>query len=135
MARLPIPGRDDDVWGEVLNEFLRVGHGEEGATRTPYVDARRYPHLKAAADAIGEREETLLIAAPLSLAASALTVPGNITLEFSATVRSSSEKVNPSPSLALLWRGCGRFSTSEDRGKSCLGHFPAGLPAVVRRYR
>ena len=108
MARLPIPGRDDDVWGEVLNEFLRVGHGEDGATRTPYVDARRYPHLKAAVDAIGAREETLLIAAPLSLGASALTVPGNIALEFlrngSLIVGEGESVTIAGPIVAGLWQ-------------------------------
>lgn len=30
MARLPIPGSDDQTWGEILNEFLRVEHNEDG---------------------------------------------------------------------------------------------------------
>ncbi|PLS81099.1 hypothetical protein CYG49_03150 [Candidatus Saccharibacteria bacterium] len=31
MARLPTPGGDDDVWGNVLNDYLSVGHGADGA--------------------------------------------------------------------------------------------------------
>src|SRR3954467_11517156 len=33
MARLPIPGRDGDHWGAVLNDVLRVGHHEDGSLR------------------------------------------------------------------------------------------------------
>jgi hypothetical protein len=29
-ARLPTPGADDGAWGDVLNEFLSVGHDEDG---------------------------------------------------------------------------------------------------------
>ena len=30
MARLPVPGSDDDRWGMILNEFLSVSHREDG---------------------------------------------------------------------------------------------------------
>jgi len=30
MPRLPVPGQDQDGWGAILNEFLRVGHSENG---------------------------------------------------------------------------------------------------------
>lgn len=30
MARLPVPGFDNDEWGGILNEFLRVEHREDG---------------------------------------------------------------------------------------------------------
>jgi hypothetical protein len=30
MARLPNPGSDDGVWGEILNEFLEVEHNADG---------------------------------------------------------------------------------------------------------
>jgi parallel beta-helix repeat protein len=33
MARLPIPGQDDEVWGEILNEFLLQSHNEDGTLR------------------------------------------------------------------------------------------------------
>ena len=29
MARLPIPGSDEDRWGDLLNEFLLVGHDDD----------------------------------------------------------------------------------------------------------
>jgi|GEM_PF-2002160 len=30
MARLPLPGNDDDIWGDVLNQYLLVGHNADG---------------------------------------------------------------------------------------------------------
>jgi hypothetical protein len=33
MPRLPIPGQDGDQWGDVLNEFLRISHNEDGTLR------------------------------------------------------------------------------------------------------
>ncbi|HSX34608.1 MAG TPA: hypothetical protein VLF62_03105 [Candidatus Saccharimonadales bacterium] len=30
MSRLPVPGSDDDVWGDVLNDFLSVAHDGSG---------------------------------------------------------------------------------------------------------
>lgn len=31
MARLPTPGGDDDVWGNLLNDYLTTGHGTDGS--------------------------------------------------------------------------------------------------------
>ncbi|MBI2009525.1 hypothetical protein HYS84_03950 [Candidatus Saccharibacteria bacterium] len=33
MARLPIPGGDDGVWGDILNEFLSVEHNADGTQK------------------------------------------------------------------------------------------------------
>jgi hypothetical protein len=33
MARLPIPGGDDDTWGQVLNDFLTVSHASDGTLK------------------------------------------------------------------------------------------------------
>ena len=33
MPRLPIPGTDDDRWGDILNDFLLTGHRSDGTTR------------------------------------------------------------------------------------------------------
>lgn len=33
MARLPVPGSDDHVWGNVLNDFLSVGHNTDGSLK------------------------------------------------------------------------------------------------------
>ena len=35
MARLPVPGQDIGTWGEVLNEFLVVGHNTDGTLKLP----------------------------------------------------------------------------------------------------
>ncbi len=34
MARLPVPGQDPGVWGEILNEFLLVAHNSDGSLRS-----------------------------------------------------------------------------------------------------
>lgn len=33
MPRLPIPGADNDTWGQVLNDFLSVSHGTDGTVK------------------------------------------------------------------------------------------------------
>lgn len=33
MPRLPIPGSDRGQWGDVLNEYLRVSHNEDGTLK------------------------------------------------------------------------------------------------------
>jgi hypothetical protein len=30
MARLPVPHKDTNVWGQLLNQYLRVEHDEDG---------------------------------------------------------------------------------------------------------
>jgi hypothetical protein len=34
MARLPVPGSDDDVWGDILNEYLGVEHNADGTLKS-----------------------------------------------------------------------------------------------------
>lgn len=34
MARLPIPGSDDNTWGDVLNDYLSVEHNSDGTQKT-----------------------------------------------------------------------------------------------------
>lgn len=38
MARLPIPGGDDGVWGDILNNFLRIAHNPDGTLKTVPVE-------------------------------------------------------------------------------------------------
>jgi hypothetical protein len=33
MVRLPLAGADEDRWGALLNEFLRVAHRDDGTVR------------------------------------------------------------------------------------------------------
>ncbi|MCB0012786.1 MAG: right-handed parallel beta-helix repeat-containing protein [Anaerolineales bacterium] len=50
MARLPVPGSDDGAWGALLNDFLLVGHREDGTLRAGQAGAL----LVAAADSSAE---------------------------------------------------------------------------------
>lgn len=34
MARLPVPGGDENTWGDVLNEFLAASHNTDGTLKT-----------------------------------------------------------------------------------------------------
>jgi Pectate lyase superfamily protein len=34
MARLPVPGQDDNTWGGILNDFLDVAHNSDGTLQT-----------------------------------------------------------------------------------------------------
>ncbi|MDB6027679.1 MAG: hypothetical protein JWM68_3902, partial [Verrucomicrobiales bacterium] len=36
MSRLPVPGADGDAWGDLLNDFLRVSHREDGTLKTVF---------------------------------------------------------------------------------------------------
>lgn len=44
MARLPTPGGDAGTWGDILNEFLRQEHADDGSHRvkSPWVDIRAF---------------------------------------------------------------------------------------------
>jgi len=37
MARLPVPGSDDNTWGQVLNDFLDVSHASDGTLKSSAV--------------------------------------------------------------------------------------------------
>lgn len=40
MSRLPTPGQDADIWGDILNDFLSVTHNSDGSLkRGPDIDA------------------------------------------------------------------------------------------------
>jgi hypothetical protein len=34
MARLPVPGSDNGVWGTILNDFLNVAHNTDGSIKS-----------------------------------------------------------------------------------------------------
>jgi hypothetical protein len=46
MSRLPTPGGDNGTWGDVLNDFLTVGHNADGTNKQ-----RRNPRVSTAASA------------------------------------------------------------------------------------
>ncbi len=33
MARLPVPGSDDNIWGSILNDFLSQAHNSDGSLK------------------------------------------------------------------------------------------------------
>lgn len=39
MSRLPIVGQDDNVWGQILNDYLEVSHNQDGTLKTSSVAA------------------------------------------------------------------------------------------------
>lgn len=39
MARLPTPGADDGVWGDILNDFLLRSHNSDGSLKTSQIQA------------------------------------------------------------------------------------------------
>lgn len=39
MARLPIPGSDNNTWGDVLNDYLAVSHDSDGTIKSNAVDS------------------------------------------------------------------------------------------------
>lgn len=39
MSRLPVVGQDDDIWGDVLNDFLSVEHNADGTLKRAAIDS------------------------------------------------------------------------------------------------
>lgn len=39
MARLPVPGKDDGIWGDILNEYLSQTHNEDGSLKEGIITA------------------------------------------------------------------------------------------------
>ncbi len=39
MSRLPIPGQDDNVWGDILNDFLEVSFNNDGTLRSNAIES------------------------------------------------------------------------------------------------
>lgn len=56
MARLPVPGSDDGVWGDVLNDYLGVAHNSDGTIKSsalPLPLAQSQTHASADTDSAG----------------------------------------------------------------------------------
>jgi hypothetical protein len=91
MARLPIPGEDNDQWGDVLNGYLAqehtpvgshsVVHAEDVVAKGPIVDARAFAGLDQAIAAVDGQERTLLVC-DAQAAAPGLVVPRHVSLFF-----------------------------------------------------
>lgn len=43
MSRLPVPGQDTDIWGDILNDFLSVSHNADGTIKTNALPPTQVP--------------------------------------------------------------------------------------------
>ncbi len=94
MARLPTPGADENDWGDILNEFIRVGHREDGQLRNTWevADVRDFgaafngvaddtAAIQAAIDSVSPRGGTVVLPEGTAILSSALNVPGKVNLK------------------------------------------------------
>lgn len=94
MARLPIPGADSDTWGELLNEFLRVEHEEDGRHRSGVYNVLAFgahgdglhndtPAIQAALDAAADKGGVVWLAPTDAFyrCEGPLHVPGHVALK------------------------------------------------------
>ncbi len=111
MARLPVPGRDAGNWGEMLNEFLRVSHREDGTLKAdnpeaccgPWANVRDFG---AAGD--GSRNASGAVQAALDSGMNVCFPPGNYRLDDPVVVRRS---------RLLIAGGGGLREGSDDTGE------------------
>lgn len=45
MTRLPHPGKDEDAWGRILNDFLRQAHNDDGTLKDDVVTSTQIAAL------------------------------------------------------------------------------------------
>ena len=69
MARLPVPGSDENTWGNVLNDFLAQSHNADGSLKDAAVQ-------DALADATAASKGIVQLAGALGGTAASPTVPG-----------------------------------------------------------
>lgn len=74
MARLPVPGQDVGTWGQVLNEFLGVGHNPDGTLKistppeTPDANLTTKGKLRLAGDLGGTADNPTVTSTSLTSA-------------------------------------------------------------------
>ena len=56
MPRLPIPGQDNNTWGDILNEYLLVSHGADGTIKSSAVTSS---HIRDNAVTFGKLSQSL----------------------------------------------------------------------------
>ncbi|MBX3452685.1 MAG: hypothetical protein KF777_24330 [Planctomycetaceae bacterium] len=72
MPNLPTPGGDNGTWGEILNEFLEVGHSADGTNIGGFVEILKSTSYTLVASDSGKRH--------VATAALTITVPAVSTL-------------------------------------------------------
>jgi hypothetical protein len=74
MARLPVPGQDIGTWGAVLNEFLVVGHNNDGtlklppSSETPDATTTTKGKIRLAGDLSGVADAPIVVSTSLATA-------------------------------------------------------------------
>ena len=63
-ARLPTPGGDDGAWGDVLNQYLEVGHTSTGLNMGPLVETTQSSNYTLASTDNGTR---ITVTSPLTI--------------------------------------------------------------------
>jgi hypothetical protein len=94
MPRLPIPGADDDAWGDLLNEFLLVEHHADGTHRAGVFNVLAFgargdgvhddtPAIQAALDAAADSGGVVWLAPTTACyrCEGPLVVPGHVALK------------------------------------------------------
>lgn len=92
MARLPVPGQDENVWGTVLNDYLSVSHNADGTLQTGAVTSAG--GYQKPAQGIPKTDLTSSVQTSLGLADSSLQTGTTASGDLSGTY--------PSPTVAKV---------------------------------
>jgi hypothetical protein len=84
MARLPVPGGDENTWGDVLNAFLKTAHNTDGSLKSSAVDG-------AVSDASSTTMGTVRLTGDLGGSATSPTVTGLQGRPLSTTAPANNE--------------------------------------------
>jgi hypothetical protein len=95
MSRLPIPGEDDDVWGDILNDFLEVSHNNDGTLQAGAIQS---------AGAVTNINGKTASGGALTLDASDLNVPTTLSGEGDVSINSpTNNQILAFDGLANKW--------------------------------
>lgn len=61
--RLPVPGQDDGIWGEILNDFLLVGHNTDGSLKASSADISTKADITYVDDGLAQKANTSSLSA------------------------------------------------------------------------
>lgn len=66
MSRLPVPGDDSGTWGNILNDFLLVGHNSDGTLKLPDASTNTKGVVQLADDLAGSASAPRVVATHLN---------------------------------------------------------------------